>query len=328
MNKLELEQRLADKRTFQNASDEEVIEHFDEKFEKVPYKDSFLYVFNHDREFSGREHIIALHPRQASFTPMHIFHYIVMTYVYSGTLSITVDESTINLNAGDLIIFDRHVPHSVDKTSGDDLGINIIIGENYFSKRFINHLPNDHHKSKFMHELMNNQNSHIHYLVFKTGTDELAKDCIDNILCEHFDPSICSDELIDNFIMILVTHLFRKFQYDTNLDLVPGRNDELMEDISSYIQANFIQGNLTSMCQELGYDPTYASKLIKRHFGQTFKQLVNTERMKKASILLHNKSLPIYEIAQTVGINNLTSFYSRFKDYAGCTPQEYRDKFD
>ena len=259
---------------------------------------------------------------------MHIFHFIVMTYVYCGTLTINVDGGRVVLNAGDLIIFDRHVPHSVEKTGTDDLGINIILGENYFAKRFINHLPNDHLKSRFMYELMNNQNSHTHYLVFKTHNDELVKDCIDNILCEQFDPEICSDELIDNFIMILLTQLLRKFQYDTNLDSNHGINDQLMEQIIAYIHANFASGNLQEMCLELGYDSSYTSKLIKSHFGQTFKQLVNTERMKKASILLHNKSMPIYEIANEVGISNLTSFYSRFKTYAGCTPQEYRDKFD
>ncbi len=327
MNKEQLKLTLASDITYQNKTYEEVIEHFNRKFEIVPYNGDILYIFNHDREFKGHEHIIALHPRAATVTPMHIFHYIVITYVYSGTLTINVDGDTIKLHQGDLIIFDKHVPHMVEETTADDLGINIILGENYFSKRFINHLPTDHLKTKFMYELMNNQNSHIHYLVCRTDNDELTRDCIDNILCEHFDPGICSEELIDNFIMILVTQLFRKFEYDTNLDVKEMQNKELMRDIVNYINNNFHEGSLKEMCNTFGYDPSYTSKLIKQHFGQTFKQLVNIERMKKASILLHNKTIPIYEVAETIGINNLTSFYRRFKEYAGCTPQEYRDKF-
>ncbi len=80
------------------------------------------------------------------------------------------------------------------------------------------------------------------------------------------------------------------------------------------------------MCQHFGYDPSYTSKLIKKFAGKTFKQMVNEERMKKAMILLQNKELPVYEIAQEVGIHNLTSFYKRFHEYSGYTPQEYRNQ--
>ena len=40
--------------------------------------------------------------------------------------------------------------------------------------------------------------------------------------------------------------------------------------------------------------------------------------------LLRGTARPIYEIAEEVGLANLTSFYQRFREYAGCTPQEYR----
>lgn len=327
MNKDELHEILNSEVTYRQTSIEKIEEHYRNKFAKVPHKNGHLFLFNDDRDFLGREHIVSLHKRNAAFTPMHIFNYIVITYVYSGTLTIDVDGDTVNIDEGDIIIFDRHVPHSVKETSAADLGINIVLGENYFSKRFFNHLPNNHRKSKFMHELMNNQNSHSHYLVFKTQNDELTRECIENILCEHFEKSMCSGELIDNFIMILLTQIFRKFEYDTNLNENEFQNMELMSNILDYIVNNFHEGSLKGISNHLGYSPQYTSTLIKQNFGHTFKQLVNTERMKRATILLHNKSIPIYEIAENIGINNLTSFYRRFKDYAGCTPQDYRDKF-
>lgn len=48
---------------------------------------------------------------------------------------ITVENDTVTLNAGDVIIFDKHVPHSVAPTSANDLGVNIVLNENYFSKK-------------------------------------------------------------------------------------------------------------------------------------------------------------------------------------------------
>lgn len=326
MNYQELELKLQSPFTYADSNDEKIVDHFKKKFEMFPYNDDFLFVFNHDREFENKNHIISLHPRTSGKVPMHIFHYIVITYVYQGSMTITVENDTVNLNAGDVIIFDKHVPHSVAKTSENDLGVNIILSETYFSKKFINHLPNDQLISKFMIELMNTQTNHNHYLLFHTKQDHLVENCIQNILCEHFDQTICSDDLIDNYIMILITHLVRKFQYNTNLTVSIFKNQELMDDILNYIRLHYREGSLNNMCHSFGYDPSYTSKLIKQFSGKTFKQLVNEERMKKAMILLQNQDLPIYEIAQEIGINNLTSFYKKFREYYNCTPQEFRDK--
>ena len=72
-----------------------------------------MFIFHHEREFQNHNHIINLHQRKSGCVPMHIFHYIVMTYVYSGTLIMRVEYETITLHQGDIIILDKHVPHSV-----------------------------------------------------------------------------------------------------------------------------------------------------------------------------------------------------------------------
>jgi Response regulator containing CheY-like receiver domain and AraC-type DNA-binding domain len=326
LNYTELDIKLNSDFSYDNASEEFMLSHFQSKYESIPFNDTVLFVFNHDRQFHGKNHIVSIHKRNSCKIPMHIYQYIGITYVYSGTLSIIVEDEEIVLNKGDLIIIDKHVPHNTKRTSENDLAINIILSETYFSKKFINHLPNDKLISQFMFELMNNKNNHNHYLLFFTQEDQLTHQCIQNILCEHLDPTICSEDLIDNFIMILITHLVRKFQYQTNLSIDMFRNQQLMEDILAYIRNHYIEGNLKTMCTHFGYDPSYTSKLIKKFSGKTFKQLVHIERMKNAIILLSNKSLPIYKIAEMVGINNLTAFYTRFYEYTGCTPQEYRDR--
>ena len=51
---------------------------------------------------------------------------------------------------------------------------------------------------------------------------------------------------------------------------------------------------------------------------------MNAERMKRATVLLEASEQPVYEIADEVGITNLTSFYERFRAWAGCTPSQWR----
>lgn len=326
MNYEELELKLKSSITYANSNDKFILEYFKKKFSIYPYENDIMFVFDNNREFENRNHMVAIHKRNSGCVPMHIYNYIVITYVYSGKFTMKIEDKTITLYEGDVVIFDKRVPHSVGATGKDDLGINIIINEKYFFNNYINKLPNNELLTQFIIELMNNKHNHDHYLLFFTQKDYLVHNCIQNILCEHFDPNISSDIIIDNYIMILITHLTRKFQYNTNISKAIFKNNELYNQILCYIKKNYQEGNLMKMCEHFGYDTSYTSKLIKNFFGKTFKQMINEERMKRTIILLEDRELTIYEIADRVGINNLTSFYKRFQEYAGCTPQEYRDK--
>ena len=46
--------------------------------------------------------------------------------------------------------------------------------------------------------------------------------------------------------------------------------------------------------------------------------------MKQAKRLLDNGKMSIAEIAQTVGYNNYTNFYTNFQKHTGITPREYQ----
>ena len=255
---------------------------------------------------------------------MHIFHYVLITYVYSGTITMYIEQEKITLNQGDIIVLDRHVPHAVEKTGPNDLGINIILNDTYFSKKFINKIPSDTLMSRFIIELANSQRTHTHYLVFNTAKEEKIHKTIQNILCEYFDYQETSDDIIDNYIMILITYLARLDHTFTNISSNMFKNTKLLKDILDYIKEHYKEGNLSTMCQHFGYDSSYTSKLIKKYSGKTFKQLVTDERMQVATRLLQNNDMPIYDIAREVGFNNLTSFYKKFEEYNHCTPQEFR----
>lgn len=326
MNYDQLEKFLQSNVTYANNTDETILEHFKKSFDSVPYENDVMYILHHEREFLNKNHIVQLHERDSGSVPLHIFHYIVFTYIYSGSFKMRVEQDTITLNQGDIIILDKHVPHSVRAIGPDDLGINIILNDDYFAKKFINKLPSNKLLSRFIIELMSSKQSHTHYLVLHTNGNQHIKNCIDNILCEYFDSDLSSDDIIDNYIMILITYLARSEHYNTNLSVDTFKNQKLLEDIIEYIKNNYVDGNLNNMCHIFGYDPSYTSKLIKKFSGKSFKQLVNEERMKHALMLLHNKDVPIYDIAQDIGFNNLTSFYKKFQEYNKCTPQEYRNK--
>ena len=200
----ELEKLIKSDKTSDKTSSEEILLHFKSKYDMVPYYGDVMFVFHRERQFMNKNHIISLHKRNNGKTPMHIFHYVLITYVYSGSLTMNIEQEKITLKKGDIIILDRHVPHSVEKTGSNDLAINIILDDNYFSKKFINRIPSSALMSRFIIELMNSQKTHTHYLVFNTIKEEKIHKTIQNILCEYFDYQETSDDIIDNYIMILI----------------------------------------------------------------------------------------------------------------------------
>lgn len=68
------------------------------------------------------------------------------------------------------------------------------------------------------------------------------------------------------------------------------------------------------------------SKIINRVFGKNFHRLVNGYRVEEAKQRLTGESTAITVIAFEVGFNSLASFNRVFKEEAGMSPTEWREK--
>lgn len=69
----------------------------------------------------------------------------------------------------------------------------------------------------------------------------------------------------------------------------------------------------------------HLSKLINRHAGQSFFDILGRMRVDKAKGLLRGTALRVHEIAERCGYSDLGHFSKSFKKITGMTPGEYRD---
>ena len=69
----------------------------------------------------------------------------------------------------------------------------------------------------------------------------------------------------------------------------------------------------------------HLSKLINRHVGQSFFDILGRMRMDRAKALLEDGSLRIHAVAEQVGYSDVAHFSKSFKRFEGMTPGEYRD---
>ena len=78
--------------------------------------------------------------------------------------------------------------------------------------------------------------------------------------------------------------------------------------------------------ETLMVSPNYLSARFKEETGTGFVRCLNEKRMERAKGLLADVSRKIYEVACQCGIDDVRYFTRLFKEYAGMTPKEYRDK--
>ncbi|MFR6222143.1 MAG: response regulator, partial [Anaerococcus sp.] len=98
---------------------------------------------------------------------------------------------------------------------------------------------------------------------------------------------------------------------------------ESYEDIKKYIDKNVFceDFSLNKMASDIGYNNNYLSSLIKEIYGLSFQDLSNKLRMEKARILLLTSDMKNQEIADAVGIYDVSYFSNKFKKYFGKSPK-------
>ena len=72
---------------------------------------------------------------------------------------------------------------------------------------------------------------------------------------------------------------------------------------------------------------TYVSQVLNSFHEKGYHEFVNGYRLEKAKELIQQRSKDpqsnVSDIGLEVGFNNISTYYSYFKSYVGCTPKQY-----
>lgn len=94
----------------------------------------------------------------------------------------------------------------------------------------------------------------------------------------------------------------------------------------------FIRGNynrkltLKEVADNTYVSQWHLSKLLNRHTGQSFSELLNTVRVEEAKELLKNPALRVGDVAEEVGFLDIAHFSRVFKKITGMSANEYRNR--
>jgi two-component system response regulator YesN len=82
--------------------------------------------------------------------------------------------------------------------------------------------------------------------------------------------------------------------------------------------------SLQTAADEAFVSPQHLSRLFRHEMGLTFTEYLTQARIRKATELLQNKDLKMYEVAERAGYASQHYFSSAFKRVLGVSPAEYR----
>ncbi|BBH18791.1 hypothetical protein Back11_01360 [Paenibacillus baekrokdamisoli] len=102
-------------------------------------------------------------------------------------------------------------------------------------------------------------------------------------------------------------------------------NDSVIERLKCYI-ADHLYTVITreQLADFVFLNPAYLSRLFKKEVGESITDYILHERMKIAKELIINSTIPISEIAKTLGYSNFSYFSKMFKKVYQTNPQHYR----
>ncbi len=95
--------------------------------------------------------------------------------------------------------------------------------------------------------------------------------------------------------------------------------------VKEYIDHNYhLPINVEQICHDLGYNPSYISRMFKKLGNQNIKNYLEGRRMTAAKEMLSNVKLRLAQIARQCGYSSEAYFIKVFKKFYGITPGEFR----
>lgn len=101
----------------------------------------------------------------------------------------------------------------------------------------------------------------------------------------------------------------------------------IVKNALKYIEENYTQKlTLCEVAEKTYVSQWHLSKLLNRHTGQNFSEILNHIRIEQAKKLLEDPSMRIGDISEAVGFLDLAHFSRVFKKQEGVSANEYRNK--
>lgn len=259
-----------------------------------------------------------------SYTPAHTHDFVEINYMYSGNCTQYINDEKIELKKDHIIVMDKDVVQKVENIGENDILINILVHENFFSMDILFDSFQSHSIfSEFLLNAIREKSAHSTFLLIDVSGKETILSVLRNMMVEYFNQKHFKQEVMKHYFSILGYELSRILE---NRAWGEKQNtmDSKMIEIIRYIDCHYQDVSLASLAKTFKFNKNYLSSKIKQNLGKGFFELLNDKRLSVAKKLLRETNMPIADITYEIGYNDPSYFYKMFKQKYGETPLHYR----
>ncbi len=269
---------------------------------------------------------IRQHTRFTDF-PMHTHNYVEIMYMLQGSTRHTMGGGeVINLQTGELLLFNRHASHRIDRAEQNDIGVNFIVQPQFFDVA-LDMIQSDNLIVQFLVDGLRYGDYNVAYLHFCVSEIPPIQSILESMVYSLLAPQMTTQRINQTTMGLLFMYLLRHI----NLVADSGKQKKphiLVVDALAEIENNYQQADFSALAKRRGVSLAYLSRLVRETTGESCTDLLQKKRICKAEQLLKTTDLSVREISEAVGYSNSSYFYRLFKRVSGSSPREVRDGSD
>lgn len=259
--------------------------------------------------------------------------YIEMIHVITGGVHMRVGGQPVELHKGDFFLPNLHTEMAWDALDEGDISVCFVI-KPQFLEQLCTQLDPKSALSEFMLDMLRRDVSWNKYLHFTDVDDVAVFNLAETLVFSAFpfldDSNIATGSTPDEELTsALTTALFlslSKNMISLSQESPANYCEILRQTICDYIAREYKTASLLELSMLVHMSESGLSRQIKELFGFNFKDLLLNQRFEHARLLLEQTDLPIADIARTVGYENTSFFYRRFRELYGISPKTFREK--
>lgn len=156
-----------------------------------------------------------------------------------------------------------------------------------------------------------------------------VRNTIDRLWEESYTKSPFGDIYSDALIHCLCVELLRCLEISevSHSDQPSVTEMQLTQTIDTFFEQHFADNcSEDALAKQLHFSRRHLVRILKKHYGMSFRKKLNQTRMDYASFLLRTTSFPVGSIVEKAGYNSESSFFKAFRNSFGMTPNQYRAK--
>ena len=271
----------------------------------------------------GKLITIRPHTRFVHFPP-HRHNYVELVYMCAGsTTHILERRERIVLEEGDLLFLNQNVRHEILPASEEDIAVNFIILPEFFSHP-ISMIERENVLRDFLVSTLAGETGLSGYLRIRARGIVPVENLLESMIWTLIDGRPGVNAIHQTSMGLLLMNLSR-FADSIDRDNPNQWEQNMIFSILQYIESHYQSGTLSELSSMLHQSDYTLSRLLKRHLGKNFKELLQARKLQQAAYLLENTGLSIEHIIAHIGYDNSSYFYRKFRERYGCSPGEYRE---